>query len=589
MEEKNKDLETTGPKSGAAEEAADQSQRDAAERNDPEKALRPQSKFENDDASVYTSDSADHGNPDLEHADVEETILGHELDRQLSRVHDAETLRKIETRGSIKSKVSHVLSAVSGRNRKTDGEGIRRNPLPETNLDESIVGWDGQDDPNMPLNFTTSRKWMLVGLLSAITLLTPFASSILSPGISSLMIEFGETSEIMGALTVSIYLLGYVVGPMFLAPLSEIYGRRPVLTVANFFFCLWQIGCALAPNISALIVFRFFAGVGGAGCLTLGGAVIGDVFGPEQRGPVVGPLIGGFIAETIGWRWDFWIVLIVAGLITVLIEVLNQETSHRVLIDKKVARLKKELGRDDLRSCYETNTGPKPSQSGILINGLIRPLKMLIFSPIVLLLTLYISFAYGTMYLLFTTIPTVFEETYGFNVGLTGLVYLGLGCGTTLGWIIITLYSDKSVIKLAKANNGEFEPEMRLAVSMFFSWLLPITFFWYGWSAEYKVHWMSSIISLMPFGTGIMGLFLPITTYLVDCYPMYAASAIAANTELRSLVGAFLPLAGTPMYETLGLGWGNSLLGFLCVLMIPLPIIFFKFGKKLRKMESFKL
>lgn len=77
--------------------------------------------------------------------------------------------------------------------------------------------------------------------------------------------------------------------------------------------------------------------------------------------------------------------------------------------------------------------------------------------------------------------------------------------------------------------------------------------------------------------------------YLVDCYPMYAASAIAANTELRSLVGAVLPLAGPPMYDSLGLGWGNSLLGFLCILMIPLPIIFNRFGKRLRKMEKFKL
>lgn len=70
---------------------------------------------------------------------------------------------------------------------------------------------------------------------------------------------------------------------------------------------------------------------------------------------------------------------------------------------------------------------------------------------------------------------------------------------------------------------------------------------------------------------------------------MYAASAIAANTELRSLVGALLPLAGTPMYTTLGLGWGNTLLGFLCILMIPLPVLFYRFGKRLRKMEKFKL
>lgn len=195
-----------------------------------------------------------------------------------------------------------------------------------------------------------------------------------------------------------------------------------------------------------------------------------------------------------------------------MIEVFNRETSHRVLIEKKVALLKKELGREDLRSCYDNAGAQKQSSAQILRNGLIRPIKMLFLSPIILLLTIYISFTYGTLYLLFTTIPTVFEETYGFSIGMTGLVYLGLGSGTTLGWIIITLYSDKSVIRLAKRNGGEFEPEMRLWISIFFSWLCPITFFWYGWCAEFKVQYMASIISLVPFGVGIMGLFLPITT-----------------------------------------------------------------------------
>ncbi|KAF3761241.1 hypothetical protein M406DRAFT_100360 [Cryphonectria parasitica EP155] len=469
-------------------------------------------------------------------------------------------------------------------------------------LDAGIVGWDGQDDPEMPLNFPEFKKWLLVGLLSGITLVTPFASSILSPGISSLMLEFDEPNAIVGAMTVSIYLLGYVIGPMFLAPLSEIYGRRPVLTAANIFFCSWQIGCALAPNIGALIVFRFFSGVGGSGCMTLGGGVIADLFRPEQRGfamgmwvlgplfgPTIGPLIGGFVAETLGWRWDFWIVLIVGVLLTTLIEILNKETSHRVLMQNKVNKLKKQFGRDDLRSCYDSAEAHKLSRGQILFNGLVRPIKMLFLSPIVFLLSLYMSFAYGTLYLLFTTIPTVFEDTYGFNIGLTGLVYLGLGTGTTIGWLVITLYSDKSVIRLAKKRDGEFEPEMRLWLAIWFSWALPITFFWYGWCAEYKVHWMSAILSLVPFGFGIMGIFLPINTYLVDCYPMYAASAMAANTELRSLVGALLPLAGTPMYNALGLGWGNSLLGFLCILMIPLPIIFNRFGKRLRQLEKFKL
>ncbi|KAM0819225.1 putative Major facilitator superfamily (MFS) profile domain-containing protein [Seiridium cardinale] len=533
------------------------------------------------------------GVPDSNHEDVEKTIPGHEFDMELQAAH------KVETRASVKSKASRVLSLVSRRSR-TNREGLRYELLPVTDLDEGIVGWEGQDDPEMPLNFPMWKKWMLVGLLAAITLLTPFASSILSPGISKLDEEFGNDVTIIGSMTVSIYLLGYVVGPLFLAPLSEIYGRKPVLGAANVFFCVWQIGCALAPNIATLIVFRFFSGLGGAGCLTLGGGVIGDMFQPDRRGfamgiwtlgplfgPTVGPLVGGFVADSIGWRWDFWIVLIIAVIITVLIEFLNKETSHRKLIDVKTARLKKELGRDDLRSCYDNSQHLSATRT--MANGLTRPLKLLFLSPLVFFVSLYIAFVYGVLYLLFTTIPTVFEETYGFELRLTGLVYLAIGVGNLISWAIVTLYSDKSVVRLARANGGVFEPEMRLKISISFSLFLPVTLFWYGWCAYYKTHWIATILSLLPYGLGTVGIFLPLTTYIVDSYPMYAASAIAATTVLRSLFGALLPLAGPPMYQSLGLGWGNSLLGFICVAMIPLPIFFYKFGLKLRKAQSFTL
>ena len=214
---------------------------------------------------------------------------------------------------------------------------------------------------------------------------------------------------------------------------------------------------------------------------------------------------------------------------------------------------------------------------------------MLVLCPIVFFLSLYIAFVFGVVYLLYTTIPSVFEKTYGFDTSQTGLVYLALGLGNVLGWLVATLFSDRYVIKLAKANDGVFEPEMRLTISIYFGIFLPITLFWYGWSSFYHIRLASTIISLIPYGFGIMGLFLPITTYLVDSYPMYAASAIAANVILRSVVGALLPLAGPPMYASLGLGWGNSLLGFICVLMIPLPLIFYKFGARLRKAQRFNL
>lgn len=119
----------------------------------------------------------------------------------------------------------------------------------------------------MPFNFSTAQKWAWVWLLSAITFVTPFSSSILSPALHELGLEFGGVSAIVGSMTISIFLLGYVVGPIFIAPLSEIYGRRPVLVISNAFFCVWQIGCALAPNIETLIISRFFSGLGGAACL----------------------------------------------------------------------------------------------------------------------------------------------------------------------------------------------------------------------------------------------------------------------------------------------------------------------------------
>lgn len=259
---------------------------------------------------------------------------------------------------------------------------------------------------------------------------------------------------------------------------------------------------------------------------------------------------------------------------------LNKETCHKVLIQQKTVRLREELRRDDLKSCYGDPSDRSKTQ--VLLSSLIRPLKMLVLSPPVFFLSLYISFVFGVLYLLYTTIPAVFEDTYGFDANLTGLVYLSLGLGNVLGWLVITLLSDKSVRKLAQANGGVFEPEMRLTICISFGAFLPVTLFWYGWSTHYVTHWSSAILSLMPYGFGIMGLFLSITTYLVDSYPMYAASAIAANIILRSTVGALLPLAGPPMYSALGLGWGNSLLGFICIAMIPFPIVFYKFGGRLR-------
>lgn len=335
--------------------------------------------------------------------------------------------------------------------------------------------------------------------------------------------------------------------------------------------------------------------MGGAGCLTLGAGLIADLFPIEQRGmatalwscgpligPVAGPIAGGFIGETIGWRWIFWIVMIAAGVVSSGIEILNRETYAAVLIRWKTERLSKELGRNDLRSAYEPSLEQVSIVSTMKV-GLKRPILLLAKSPIVLLLSIYMAVVYGLLYLFFTTIPSVFRNQYGFSTGLSGLAYLGIGLGFISGLILYGLTNDRVVLKLTQRNGGKYEPEMRLPAMIFFACFLPVSFFWYGWVVDKDVHWIAAIIGMMPFGVGMMGVYLPIQTYVIDCYQGYAASANASLTTIRSLVGGVLPLAGPKLFTSLGLGWGNSLLGFIALAFVPVPIVFSRFGQRIRE------
>ena len=156
-----------------------------------------------------------------------------------------------------------------------------------------------------------------------------------------------------------------------------------------------------------------------------------------------------------------------------------------------------------------------------------------------------------------------------------------------LGLVIFGAASDK--LLKAKAAQGEMKPEYRLPPMIPAAFLVPISLFIYGWTAEKHVHWFVPIFGTSFLGLGLIGTFMCIQTYLVDAFTLHAASAIAANTILRSLLGALLPLAGPSMYKTLGLGWGNSLLGFIGMAFIPLPFAFVKYGERIRKSKRFQI
>lgn len=477
---------------------------------------------------------------------------------------------------------------------------LERPKIPESDLSNNIIGWDGQADPDMPLNYPDILKWSILGYTSGMNLMVAFASSMIAPGMWAVSAEFNNTSSIVGTFAVTIFLLGFCVGPLLLSPLSEIYGRKRILNCGNVVFLVWHVACGLAPNMSSLILFRFLAGMGGSATFTIGGALISDLFDIDMRGtassiyalgtlsgPIFGPVGGGFVTKHIGWRWNFWVVAIPSAVLALCTAFFTKESNHQVIIRWKVEKMRKELLNPNLRSCYQ---GPKPATSSqMVLSHMTTPFRLLLFSPIILLLSLYGAFVYGMQYVFSTTIPSVFTTTYDWNNEYTGFAYLGLGLGFMIGALSVARINDVTVVRLARANNNVPEPEMRLPACVFFACLIPISFFWYGWSTFYKVHWSVPIVGLIPFGIGQIGVFVPIQTYVIDSFPALTASSFAAVAVVRCFLGAILPLAGPAMYEALGLGWGNTIFGIIAIALIPFPLLICKYGGLIRTKYPIKM
>lgn len=232
--------------------------------------------------------------------------------------------------------------------------------------------------------------------------------------------------------------------------------------------------------------------------------------------------------------------------------------------------------------------GGSATHAQLFAQSIIRPTKMLCLSPIILGLSLLTAVAYGTLYLLFTTVTQVFITRYGILTNV-GLVYLGFGVGQFAGLFVFGLVSDATLKRLAQKNGGEMKPEYRLPPMLPGGAMIPIGLLIYGWTAEYRVHWFVPIIGTFFIGFGMISVFTPVGTYLVDAFPEYAASATAANTVFRSIGGGLLPMAGPKMYQALGQGWGNTLLAGISLGMMGMIVLAMKYGETLRKHPRYQL
>lgn len=255
----------------------------------------------------------------------------------------------------------------------------------------------------------------------------------------------------------------------------------------------------------------------------------------------------------------------------------QRETYEPALLEHRTRRLRAQTGNPELYQRY-TNTASKHK---VFARAIVRPTKMLLTSQIVLITSLHVGLVYGYTYLLFTSFGTLYETHYGFTQQQSGLTFLGFGVGCAIGLIILGTLSDRMARRCA--GSGEWKPEYRLPPLLPGSLLVPIGLLWFGWSAEAHVHWIIPIIGTTWVGLGTLSIFMPVQTYLIDAFPLYAASASAASTVVRSLAGAFLPLAGPSLYSALGQGWGNTVLALVALAFTPVAWVLLKYGERIRK------
>lgn len=374
----------------------------------------------------------------------------------------------------------------------------------------------------------------------------------------------GTQSKSASILLVTVWELGEAAGPLLIAPLSEIYGRYPVFNAANILFILGAALAALSQSTTLFIFSRFLTGFAVASNV-LNPAIIGDIFPSESRGSgmslvmlapllggAIGPAISGAIAETLGWRKIMWMCVMVAVICEVLFFTLFRETYKVPILQRKAARLRRETKDESLKCAWEADTDTASSWS-VLRASITRPIIVVLGSSVLQIMSFYGGLVFTFYYILATTLPGMLRDIYGFSPALTGssflsfseippcpkprAVLINLGAGATCGIVACNLCLDRIYVRLGKSRGGLSTPEYRLPFMIGGAVILPSIVALYGWAPH--AHWpvCTLLLAVALLGFLMMVIMVPMSSYIVDAFGLYSASAMTMVLIARCLGG----------------------------------------------------
>ncbi|KAF2487204.1 major facilitator superfamily domain-containing protein [Neohortaea acidophila] len=465
--------------------------------------------------------------------------------------------------------------------------------------EDPVVTWYDATDPENPQNWGAVKKSWVSLLLLLYTFSVYIGSSLYTASEADIS-DIYHVSPVASAVGLSIYVIGYGIGPLLWSPLSEIpaIGRNHPYCFTYIIFVLLCIPLAFVENFAGVLVLRFLLGFFGSPCLATAGASYGDFWsggkmpyvialwgGGATLGPALGPVVGNFAVAAKGWRWSTWELLWLSGPTLILMLLSLPETSSSTILYRRARRLQTITGRSDIRSeSMVTQANMKPRE--IAVFALVKPWEINALDPAVLFSTFYTALIYGIYYSFFESFPLVYRDVYHFDQGALGLAFLSVLTGLLIAVSVYVAYF-YFIADPWMAKQDEIPPEARLWPGLIATFLIPIGLFIFAWTSRTSVPWIASMIGVATSMCGVFIITQCMFIYLPFTYPTYSGSLFAANGFARAMFAAGAVLFAYPMFESLGVPDGVSLLAALtCACCVGIYILYYR-GAAMRKRSKF--
>ncbi|KAL3456455.1 major facilitator superfamily domain-containing protein [Aspergillus heterothallicus] len=396
--------------------------------------------------------------------------------------------------------------------------------------------------------FTTAQKRFIIIIITLAAFFSPLSAQVYYPVMPILAQNYGLNSMALMNLTITTYMLLQGLAPAILGPYSDVCGRRPAYILSFMIYTAANNGLALQDSYVALMVLRCLQRAGSSGTVSFGYGVIADNATPAQRGsyagimtagvmiaPAFGPVLGGLIANSLGWRIVFLFLALLGGLFLAIYVLFVPETARTIVRDGSVVL--KQWWRRPVVQWY------------VLI--LITTIGILMFTNIALL----------------TSTSYLFTILYDLSALQIGLCFLPLGIGASLGALLMEKTLDWNYRRYALTVSSPLNrhrttdlkdfPIERARLQPFFPAILLCiaTMISYGFVLQKAPHISVQLVLQLFNGFATVSATNSLNTLLIDLFPNRPATAAAACNLVRCWLGALGAAVVDHMLRNIGIGW----------------------------------